>query len=55
MFLGSALCSGELKPVLEPSSVQPGISIPEQGWLQWMLWLFRVSGMVIALAVVPLL
>ena len=55
MVLGSALCSGELNPVLEPASVQPGISIPEQGWLQWILWVFRVPGMVIALAVVPLL
>ena len=55
MFLGSALCSGELNPVLEPASVQLGIFIPEQGWLQWTLWLFRVPGMVIALAVVPLL
>ena len=55
MILGSALCSGELNPVLEPASVQPGISIPEQGWLQWVLWVLRVPGMVIALAVVPLL
>ena len=55
MILGSALCSGELTPVLEPASVQPGISIPEQGWLQWILWVFRVPGMVIALAVIPLL
>ena len=55
MFLGSALCSGELNPVLGPASVQPGISIPEQGWLQWILWVLRVPGVVIALAVVPLL
>ena len=55
MFLGSALCSGELNPVLEPASVQPGISLPEQGRLQWISWVFRVPGMVIALAVVPLL
>ena len=55
MVLGSALCSGELNPVLEPASIQAGISYPEQDWLQWILWVFRVPGMVIALAVIPML